>query len=301
MAAGADDRWLLSLPVFHVGGFGVAARAREAGGESIGMTGRWEPRAFVDLAGESRSTLASLVPTQLHDIVREGLAAPPDLRAVLVGGGRLPAGQARQARGLGWPVVRTYGMTETGSQIATAPIQDRDPDPDAPLQVLGIWDVDLTEDRLLKLRGPALLDSYLHEEGGKVVRNDPKEHGWFTTSDVVRCDHRGLSLLGRADRRVKVLGELVDVSHLEGQLADRWAGECCVAVVPDERRGARLVPVFDGEPVETSRRIVQSLNGELPGFARLEEPCHLHPWPRTAVGKTCYRSVTGKIGAGPSS
>ena len=64
------------------------------------------------------------------------------------------------------------------------------------------------------------------------------------SSDLVELGEKGLTMQGRIDRRVKILGELVDVQVLEDELRAHFK-ECEVHVLPlpDERRGWRLLPV----------------------------------------------------------
>ena len=59
----------------------------------------------------------SLVPAQLARLldVAGDVAPPPALRAVLLGGGPIPPALVTRAVRAGWPVVPTYGLSETGS------------------------------------------------------------------------------------------------------------------------------------------------------------------------------------------
>ena len=105
----------MALPDFHVGGMGILARCHEAflqGGS--GWRGKWDPVRYHELALAEGSTLSSLVPTQLFDLVEHGLRAPEPLRAVIIGGGRLDDQLYEQALQLGWPLMESYGMTEAG-------------------------------------------------------------------------------------------------------------------------------------------------------------------------------------------
>jgi len=68
----AHHRWSRSIPAFHVGGAGIICRAHLAGSEMHEMPPGWNPEIFVDALKQSGSTLLSLVPTQLHDLVQAG-------------------------------------------------------------------------------------------------------------------------------------------------------------------------------------------------------------------------------------
>jgi len=109
----AKDVWRCALPTFHVGGLGIHARAFLSGARVVNDS--WDG-----------VTLASLVPAQVSDLVlRDRVAAPQSLRAVVVGGGALSDELYRGALELGWPLLPSYGMTECCSQVATAPLHFR--------------------------------------------------------------------------------------------------------------------------------------------------------------------------------
>ncbi len=119
VGVGAGSVWGLALPVCHVGGFGVVARGYFAGCEVVSFEGKWGVDGFCEWVDKVGVTHVSLVPTQVHDLVAAGARGPGSLEVVLVGGGKLEVEAGRAARALGWPVLATYGMTETCSQVAT--------------------------------------------------------------------------------------------------------------------------------------------------------------------------------------
>ena len=133
LSAGVDDRWLMALPDFHVGGMGIGARCYDAGSELVKLSGKWDPELYYSTMASEDISLSSLVPAQLYDLVQRELRAPQSLRAVLIGGGRLGDAVYERAVELGWPIMETYGMTETCSQVATTSLGSRD------LKILPGW------------------------------------------------------------------------------------------------------------------------------------------------------------------
>jgi O-succinylbenzoic acid--CoA ligase len=287
----AADCWGLALPLRHVGGFGVAARAFGAGCRFARFAPRWDAAAFGSWLDECHVSLTSLVPTQVHDIVSGNLRAPSCLRAVVVGGGRMDETTGRAARALGWPVLASYGMTEAASQIATQPLADLDDiyQP-APIPLLPIWRADLANDGRLKIAGPALFSgTVVNDDGG--WRYIPRAGEWHITEDRVELNRGLLSPLGRADSLVKVLGELVDPEEIEraltGLSGGRLAPGCFVVVaVPAARSGHVLVPVFDAAVDRAlADESVKSHSAGAAGPWRLEQPLFLASFPRGALGK----------------
>ncbi len=222
------DVWLRALPLFHVGGCGVVARARLAGCGLRELTGKWNPAAFHAQLAEHRVTLTSLVPTQVYDLVAAGLHAPAGLRAVIVGGGHLPLALRENANALGWPLRESYGLTEAGSQVAT--------EQGGKLTLLAGWQARLAASDGLEISGPALAIDAWREGVWQPLTRD----GWFTTNDRMALSGRTLHWLGRSDALVKILGELVDLDAVQRQLSALAARPVVVVAVPDERAGQRL-------------------------------------------------------------
>lgn len=263
LEATAEDVWLNPLPLFHVGGLGIVVRAAVVGARWEAQS-FWDAAEFVRLVTNHKATLTSLVPTQVHDLVRGSFLAPPSLRAVVVGGGALEKSLQAQAAKLGWPLLPSYGLTEAASQVATARING-DTSPWLPL--LPHIEVRLDAAKIMSLRGPSLLTGWMLFEGEDAVRwENPKVDGWLQTQD--RCELQGgmLRMMGRTDDLVKVRGELVDVGALERALqAQVPTGLVRVDVKCDARNGATLHVV--AEHLEALHE-AQEASSVFPPYAR---------------------------------
>lgn len=296
-----DSCWVLVLPVEHVGGFGVIARAREAGCRMEQFAGRWNAAAFTEWLAAVRGTHLSLVPTQVHDLVAAGLHAPADLRAIVVGGGLLPETTGRAARELGWPVLASYGMTEAGSQIATQGLELLGkPYVSRPLPLLSCWEAATGEVGRLMIRGPALFSGVLvHSEDGWKYEEHRGE--WFATSDIASVEDRELHIEGRADSLVKILGELVDPVAVENELlalAGVAPGSAVVVAVPDPRAGNRLVLVHENVTGGPGwGQCLERYHATCQGFRRITEVVGVESIPKSPLGKPLRAAMT-RIAAG---
>jgi len=266
-----NDVWLRVLPVFHVGGFQVAARAWVSGARTVAWDEPWDPHALTRLCAEQGVTRVSMVPTQVHDVVQAGLHAPGSLRTVLVGGGELRPPLHDPARALGWPVRASYGLTEAASTVAIQP----EAEPSCTrLVVLPHWEVELAADGTLQLRGPSLPKRIGVWDG------DARRYVWsdfeppLATRDRVHLAGRSLVFAGRADRVVKRLGELVDLAEAERILADAALaagvfGRVFLRAESDLRDGHRLVLecLDSNEGAAAAARF----DAVQPAFARISE------------------------------
>jgi O-succinylbenzoic acid--CoA ligase len=291
----AHDVWMNVLPVFHVGGLGIHARAHLSGARVVEMRD-WNALDFTTALAAERVTLTSLVPAHVFDLAHAALPAPPSLRAAVVGGGALPADLWRRSRALGWPLLPSYGATECASQIATAALEAMDEEPPR-MRLLSHMEARTSADGRLEVRSGALFTGYATETGFV----DPKRDGWWRTDDVGSVQGDTLVVYGRADETVKIGGELVNLAALDARLAEVRA-----AVAP--RTDAALVRVGDprlewvvGLAVATSdadvaARIRDAYNAAVLPFERARVLRQVASIPRTPLGKVARAELEDVLG-----
>jgi len=276
---GVGDNLGLMLPTHHVGGLGVIARSIVSGANLVRFDEKWSAIVGLRFLTMNKISVVSLVPTQLVDLVRDRCYCPASVRIVIVGGGKLDEVSKLAAIELGWPIYESYGMTETGSQIATGALGE-----DGYLRLIDGWQVNTGEDSLLEVKGACLFSGYLTNKNGQYVFLDPKENGWFKTSDrvSVKITEKGIGLrfLSRGDQMVKILGELVNVSVLESRLVEFLGVEVYLAVFNDERRGSKLVPVAN-----TMRLASKIDEVGWRGIESLEKAVVVSDFPKNEMGK----------------
>lgn len=273
IGAQSDQAWLRVLPIFHVGGLAIHARAALSGAR-VEVAG-WDPRGFVERCQTDRIAFTSLVPAQVYDLISAGIAAPSTVLAVIVGGGSLPAEHYRGARSLGWPVLPSYGMTECCSQVATAQLDSPD------LRLLPHVRARIEPDGQLAFAGASLLTGYATEDGFV----DPKRDCWFVTEDLGVIERGVVRVTGRAGDFVKIGGESVDMGKLDRLLSDLvrqlGSGDAALVAVPDERLGFVIHLAMTGEAAP----VVEAFNAQVLPFERIRATHRLPAIPRTSLGK----------------
>jgi len=306
----AGHRWLLSLPLYHVGGLAVLFRCALGGGAVAIPTGSRPLGPTVEVLDATHLSLVATQARRLLDRMEEnggeaGALLTERLRAVLIGGGAVPAELLDRAVAAGWPVHTTYGCTEMASQVTTtAPGASRDALATAgsllPHRALRI-DVDgpdpgedeETTRRVgeILLRGDTLFRGYVQPAGeatsgaGDATATDldpaRDEEGWYHSGDRGWMDERGrLHVVGRVDRMFISGGENIQPEELESAL-ERIDGIDRAVVVPVSdadygRRPVAFVAAADHSVVAWR----QSLAEHLPAF---KIPDAFEPLPAEAV------------------
>lgn len=285
------DRWLLALPLYHVGGLGIVMRCLLAGA-TIVIPARGRPLGA--LLEDRAITHVSLVPTQLRRLLEEERALPA-LKAMLIGGAPLPAPLLEAAYQRGYPLFTTYGQTEMTSQVTTTP-------PGAGLeqlrssgQVLRYRALKIAGSGEILVRGATLFQGYLQ---GERLDAAVDEEGWFHTRDVGRLDERGaLRVTGRLDNQFISGGENIQPEAIERALCrEESVLRAVVVPVEDAEYGQRPVAFVEMRAGRLDAAALrQALERELPRFMIPEA---FHPWPAGQEGMKISRSRLAELAVG---
>jgi O-succinylbenzoic acid--CoA ligase len=287
-----NDVWLVCLPLFHIGGLSILLRSA-----ICGLTALVQPR--FDAAEANRTideqsvSIVSVVSTMLDRMLalRDGRPYPPTLRCVLLGGGPAPLPLLERAAALGVPVVQTYGLTETASQLTTLAPEDA-------LRKLGSAGKPLmgsqirigADDEILA-RGPSVSPGYLH--GASRVDSD----GWLHTGDLGRLDADGyLYVLDRRDDLIVSGGENVYPAEVEAALlAHPAVAEAGVVGLPHPEWGrcvAAYVVLAQGRRA-SAEELVAFCRERLAGYKVPRNITFRASLPRNASGKLLRRALRG--------
>ncbi len=273
----SHDKWLMNLPMYHVGGIGILFRCI-LGGAAVMFPERGESIAEAQQA--TGATHLSLVPTQLQRLMMGGL--PPSIKkvkAILLGGAPIDPGSLASALHAGLPVYGTWGMTETASQVTTVtPVTPKTKRATAGLP-LKHCEVKIADDGEILVRGSSLFKGYV--EGDAVTRPVDAE-GWFATGDLGRLDDDGyLQVMGRKDNMFISGGENIQPEEVEQVMVVRPdVNRVVVVPVEDAEFGARPVAFVDG-PVRSTEAWCSELEKILPRF---KVPIAYFAWPDDGSG-----------------
>ena len=276
ISLGPRDRWLHSLPLYHVGGLSILFRCLLARATVV------LPEPDVPLgeviAGDD-ATHVSLVSTQLLRLLREEGFEGHGLKTILLGGGPMPASLVDEAVNRGFPIHTSYGLTEMASQVTTTPPGATQKELHASGRPLPHREVGISGEGEILVRGETLFAGYVAD--GAVDRPLDAD-GWFHTGDLGDLDEKGyLHVRGRRDNLFVSGGENIQPEEIEEVLSGlEGVEEAVVVPVPDPEFEARPVAFVrtEGGVVEPEK-LVRALEKLLPRF---KFPVSLYPWPDEA-------------------
>ena len=277
----AHDVWALSLPVYHIGGLSVVARAHLLGSKLLDAR-HWDPVEWIKKIEDT--SITTIVPTQLYDLVKRGIRAPANLKYIVVGGDFLNSKLKSEALALGWPVIRTFGMSEVCSQLASATNPESDD-----LSIMPIHEVKTDSNQRLLVKGPALftLQFELLNDQIKVTPRSElcDETGFYRTSDRALISGKTLQHLGRLGDEFKIAGHLVNINQLKNTLGSFLVekaafGKMEFSVEDDERKCKKLLLLTMPEAECFSSEISSLIHP-----VKIDEVRIVSNFERTALGK----------------
>jgi o-succinylbenzoate---CoA ligase len=259
-----QDRWLLSLPLYHVGGLGVLLRAVCSKG-TIVLENKELP--YPTRIHSANARFASLIPTQLYRLVHSD--DQPLTTALLIGGAPLSQNLYERAIERNYRLFLTYGLTEMGSSIflTSQPVwKNRIPHLGHPLPGR---QVKIFQNELL-VRGSCLFAGYGHPPHRPFAE-------WFATGDCARfIDDGGFAIVGRKDFQFISGGENIQPEEIEiALLSHPLVEQALVVPLLDEEFGA--LPMAFVKTSSPHHHLIRYLSNLLPKY---KVPIAIAPLPK---------------------
>jgi len=271
----ATDSWLLSLPLFHIGGLAIANRCALAGACVV-----FEDKT-VDLATQlSRDKVShlSLVNAQLQQLLASEHCDFSQVKAMLLGGGVISADLLQQLDTLNIAAYTSYGMTEMSSQITTGKARaDGASGKALPKRALKIVEGEIW------VKGECLFLGYLTQ--GSFQRPTDRE-GWFYTKDLGHWDENAnLCIDGRADNMFISGGENIQPEEIEAALKRHpQIDDAIVFAIADDKFGslpAAMINIANNPPMQLTQVELTAFLADK--IAQFKRPRHYYPWPNIST------------------
>ncbi|MCW8809901.1 MAG: o-succinylbenzoate--CoA ligase [Ignavibacteriaceae bacterium] len=290
-----SDRWLASLPFYHIGGFSIITRSLVFGIPLI-IPDSLTSKNISGGLSDNQPTLISLVAAQLKQLVEEKIEPNPELKNCLLGGGFSNNELIKSAIELGWPINKVYGSTETSSFITALLSDEFIIKPNSvgralPSNKIIITGEDQTENKPFEIgevvvRSNSLMLGYISE---LETRNFSIKEDYHT-GDLGYLDEDGyLFIEGRKNDLISTGGENVNAKEVENALLQHPSiSEAAVFPIEDEKWGEIVAAsiVLKDSSIEVSYEDLKSfLQTNLAGFKIPKKIFIEKNLPKTELGK----------------
>lgn len=225
----SGEKYLINLPLHHVGGFMLLMRSFFHGGRILDQ---------LDFGVYDLSYL-SLVPAQVEKFLEEKLVMMLNLKALFIGGAKLDDRLKSKLDEYNIKYYETYGMTETLSFVALNG------------KCLPGISFKLNQESIIEINSPTLFEGSI--ENKVFVK---RQGDFYTTSDIGTTNSQGdIVFLKRADRVINTGGVKVNLYQVEMMIHEKQVFEqFIVTSVPDLKWGEMLVVFYSQkEHIELSK------------------------------------------------
>ena len=297
------DSWLLSLPLYHIGGISIVMRSVMYG-IPVGIPSALDTDAIMAAMNDYDPAVVSLVPTMMHRILGKRMKPNPAHRAILLGGGPVPGGLLDRAGAEGWKIATTYGATETSSQIATRSPDDAKHPGSAgqalPFNRLHIVDesgneMQSEEEGEITVQTPSLMHGYYKRED--LTAQNIRNNRYYTGDYGYLTGDRYLFVLSRRSDLIVSGGENINPSEVEDELRRYFTiRDVCVFPYADAEWGEVVAAavVTDDDSI-THESIARLLDGKLASYKIPKKIFVVQSLPYTAHGKRNRRKIGEQI------
>jgi O-succinylbenzoic acid--CoA ligase len=270
------DSWLLSLPLYHVGGLGIVFRSLLAHAATAIPENTMPLRESI-LA--CRPSHLSLVHTQLYRLMKDDsiLSSLTSTKGILLGGSAFPSTLITAALDTRLKIHTSYGLSEMASQVTTTGQAASRTELTTSGKILPYRELSISTEGEIMVKGPTRFKGYL---GGSGLEKPFDGNGWYATGDLGRFDNdNNLLVIGRLDNQFISGGENIHPEEIEAAFYKiPGVEEVIVVPVDDPEFGQRPVAFVKqtGTAEIDEGKLKVSLSDFLPKF---KLPIACYSWP----------------------
>lgn len=277
------DRWLASLPFYHIGGFQIICRALSSGCEIIIPT---------DLRIESikkslfkfKPTHISLVAAQLKRLIEENTIPDQTLKLSLIGGGFSEDNLLLEAAQKGWNPIRVYGSSETASFVTTATAEEIISKPNTVGKAVENVKLKISSEGEILISTKSLFKNYLNDEK---ARYEKIINEFYHSGDLGKIDKDNyLFVEARRTDLIVSGGENINPIEVENELLKIPSiKEACVFPIQDEHWGQIAAAALVTDEIIDEEYLKNELKKNLASFKIPKKFFFVGKLPKTTLGK----------------
>ncbi|USS88199.1 o-succinylbenzoate--CoA ligase [Fructilactobacillus hinvesii] len=286
-----SDCWICAVPLYHISGLSIVMRSLLYG-MPVRLYEHFDPQAITQDLVHGQGTIISVVPYMLKKLLAAKHEPYSDnFGYMLLGGGAIDQATLDQCEQKHIPVIQSYGMTETASQVVAlnpADAQRKLGSVGKPLFPVSLKIANVSrpgEIGEILLKGDNLTPGYLNQP--QRLAEKTTASGWFRTGDLGYVDDEGfLYVKSRLTELIISGGENIYPHEVE-QVLNQLPGvqESSVVGKTDATWGSIPVAFLVTDQVWNLAEVQEFLTGKL---AKYKFPKELHlvdHLPKTANGK----------------
>lgn len=277
------DKWLASLPFYHIGGFQILCRALSNGCEII-LPEDLEIESLKKSIEEFHPTHISLVSTQLFRLLDSKIKIYDSLKITLIGGGFCEDELIIKAYNKGWKPYRVYGSSETASFVTAANAEEIKCKPGTVGKPIKNVNVKTSLENEIIISTDSLFKEYLNypdETKLKII------DGFYFSGDLGFIDDLGyLFIEARRTDLIVTGGENVNPIEVESALRSfKEIKEVCVFPLIDSQWGQIVAAAIVLANDLTEEKIKNELKKRLASFKIPKKFFFIDDIPKTSLGK----------------
>ncbi|MDH3232648.1 MAG: long-chain-fatty-acid--CoA ligase [Alphaproteobacteria bacterium] len=313
-----DDRFLLMMPLFHIGAKILQIAQHWRAGYVVQQQG-FDPEAVLRTIQEEQITITHMAPTMIQTLIESPAVHDYDvssLRMVVYAAAPMPLPVLRRALEIFGPIFQhQYGQTEgPGTTLLChqhrpdGTERDRElltsvgqPSPTVRLRIVDDEARDLATGEVgeILIQSAAMMRGYWNNT---VATIETRRDDWIHTGDIGRLDEEGyLYLVDRKKDMIISGGENIYSREVEEALVKHAAvSEAAVIGVPDEKWGeaVKAVVVLRAESGATAEELIEHCKTLIASYKKPKHLVFTDELPKVPSGKVNKVRLRELFGAG---
>ncbi|AKP67268.1 o-succinylbenzoate--CoA ligase [Companilactobacillus ginsenosidimutans] len=295
-----EDSWVMTVPMYHISGFSIMMRSLLYG-IPVYLIDKFDVDYINKILINERASIISLVPTMLKRCLNDlkpGQNFNSNFRCVFLGGGPIDNWTLLRCQMLEIPVIQSYGMTETCSNVVALNFEDAQRKVGSSGQALFPVQLRIAESDAdgigdIEIKAPNVAKGYLNQP--ELFAAKMTSDGFYKTGDLGHLDEENfLYINGRKDDMIISGGENIYPEEVENVYAKIDGLESIALVgVPNDDWGQ--VPVayitVDSDAFLNGPDLIEYGRNRLAHYKVPREFRLIEAMPLTASGKILRRKL----------
>ncbi len=290
-----NDRWLASLPFYHIGGFSIFIRAFLFF-SCVVIPKSLQIDNIIFALQNFKPTLASFVSTQLKILVDLKIKPNKELKNILLGGGFINNELITEGIKLNWKITKVYGSTETSSFVTARSCNSKSKKNNSVGKPLVNNEIKIIDENKkivppncsgeILVKSGSVMKGYLNN--GEETENKISE-GFYYTGDIGYLDDEGnLYIEVRRNDLIITGGENVNPIEVEYELLKfPQIDEACVFQMEDKHWGHIVAAALVLNSIEAIHEdeVKELLNAKIASYKIPKKIFIIDKLPKTSLGK----------------